>query len=243
MERDSFDTNKRNHMQQHAALDSGGASAEGIQRVLDGRPMISDHGDDLDLQRTLHESLAANANEELLVRTRSSSTTRDSDVGGPEAAGHAGGGGVTWQSGKHATPQLGRESPPCQSSSVVAGSLRDLLQNEGKQKWYFDSSEAAAQPWKRKKDAAEEDAPRSEADLVEVLAENDWCVTPPGYVADLSTSRLFCGRLLPSPLTPPWRALTPDPPWAHVAQLLTCLCLLELCRSLRRRWDAHNPKP
>ena len=82
-----------------------------------------------------------------------------------------------------ATPQLGPKSPPCQSSSVVAGSLRDLLQNEGKQKWYFDSSEAAAQPWKRKKDAAEEDAPRSEADLVEVLAENDWCVTPPGYVA------------------------------------------------------------
>jgi hypothetical protein len=51
----------------------------------------------------------------------------------------------------------------------VAGSLRDFLQNGAKQKRYFDASDAAARPSKRKKDAL-----RSEADFVEVFAEGDW---------------------------------------------------------------------
>ena len=62
----------------------GGGAAE-----RDGEP--SNHDDDLDLQWAIHESLVADANEELLAGTRSSSIPQDADVEGPEAAGHGGG--------------------------------------------------------------------------------------------------------------------------------------------------------
>ena len=74
---------------------SGGAPQRGGGGAVERDGELSNHSDDPDLQWAIHESLAADANEEFLAGTRSSTRTssihHDADVEGPEAAGHGGG--------------------------------------------------------------------------------------------------------------------------------------------------------
>jgi len=86
----------------------------------------SDHGDDPDLQWTLHESLAASANEELPAPPRSSSSAaEDAGLQGPEAAEH----------GEGAAP-AGAATPSQKSCKISAEDARAIFQDKplGKRK-------------------------------------------------------------------------------------------------------------